>query len=320
MSSLSQRIGEALGIPFARLREAGGQHGVRHLTGTLADGREVFVKAAAGPDGEAAEAAAALAAEANGLRWLAGADGGPPVPQVIGLSAEFLVIELIGPQENPSPGAARRLGADLARMHAAGAPAFGAPWPGYIASLPLDNTPLRHAAASRDNTPPDSTRANREGPDWAAWYAERRLLPYLRLARDQRALPAAEARQVEAVVARIGELAGPPETPSRIHGDLWSGNVLWSAGRGWPIDPAAHGGHRETDLAMLALFGAPDLAEILRGYTETVPLAEGWRARVPLHQLHPLLVHVCLFGRGYAPQLNAAARAALAGRQGSHPA
>ncbi|TVZ04422.1 fructosamine kinase [Trebonia kvetii] len=311
MSSLSQRIGEALGIPFARLREAGGQHGVRHLTGTLADGRDVFVKAGASPDGESA---AAFAAEANGLRWLAGADGGPPVPQVIGVSAEFLVIELIGPQENPPPGAARRFGADLARLHAAGAPAFGAPWPGYIASLPLDNTPLD--STPLDSTPPDSARANREEPDWAAWYAERRLLPYLRRARDQRALPAAEARQVEAVIARIGELAGPPEKPSRIHGDLWSGNVLWSAGRGWPIDPAAHGGHRETDLAMLALFGAPDLAEILRGYTETVPLAEGWRARVPLHQLHPLLVHVCLFGLGYAPQLNSAARAALAGRQG----
>jgi fructosamine-3-kinase len=298
MSSLPQRIGEALGTRFAGLREAGGQHGVRHLTGALADGREVFVKAAAGPG---SEAAVAFAAEANGLRWLAGADGGPPVPQVIGVSAEFLVIELIGPQENPSPGAGRRLGADLARMHAAGAPAFGAPWPGYIGSLPLDNTPLY-------NTPLYNTPL-----DWAAWYAERRILPYLRRARDERALPAAATRQVEAVVARIGELAGPPELPSRIHGDLWSGNVLWSGGRGWPIDPAAHGGHRETDLAMLALFGAPHLGEIRRGYTETVPLAEGWRARVPLHQLHPLLVHVCLFGGGYVSRLAEAARAALAG-------
>ena len=319
MSSLTQRIGEALGIRFAGLREAGGQHGVRHLTGTLADGREVFVKAAASPGDEAA---AAFAAEANGLRWLAGADGGPPVPQVIGVSAEFLVIELIGPLENPSPGVARRFGADLARMHAAGAPAFGAPWPGYIASLPLDNTPLDNMPLDNmplDNmppgsTPPGSNQARNGESDWAAWYAERRLLPYLRRARDVRALETAETRQLEAVIAMIGELAGPPEPPSRIHGDLWSGNVLWSAGRGWPIDPAAHGGHRETDLAMLALFGAPELAEILRGYAEAVPLAAGWRARVPLHQLHPLLMHVCLFGSGYAPQLIAAARAALAGR------
>jgi fructosamine-3-kinase len=79
------------------------------------------------------------------------------------------------------------------------------------------------------------------------------------------------------------------------------------------IDPAAHGGHRETDLAMLALFGAPHLAGILRGYAETAPLADGWRSRVPLHQLHPLLVHACLFGAGYAAQVTAAARAALKG-------
>jgi fructosamine-3-kinase len=88
--------------------------------------------------------------------------------------------------------------------------------------------------------------------------------------------------------------------------------VLWAGGRGWLIDPAAHGGHRETDLAMLALFGAPQEDQIMRGYTQTAPLADGWRERVPLHQLHPLLVHACLFGASYASQVNAAARAALA--------
>ena len=87
---------------------------------------------------------------------------------------------------------------------------------------------------------------------------------------------------------------------------------MWSQGRGWLIDPAAHGGHRETDLAMLALFGAPNLEHIIRAYTETAPLADGWRTRVQLHQLHPLLVHVCLFGVGYRDSALAAARAALA--------
>ncbi len=116
---------------------------------------------------------------------------------------------------------------------------------------------------------------------------------------------------MEAVIGRIRELAGPPEPPSRVHGDLWAGNVLWPGGRGALIDPAAHGGHRETDLAMLALFGAPYLDEILRTYDATVPLADGWRSRVPLHQLHPLLVHACLFGADYVPQVTAAARQAL---------
>ncbi|HEX7162197.1 MAG TPA: fructosamine kinase family protein [Trebonia sp.] len=292
MPPLSERISDLLGVQVTRTRDVGGQHGYRHVVGTLADGRPVFVKAAS-----SAADAAAFAAEANGLRWLAAADGGPAVPQVLGVAPDFLVIGLLAPLERTTPEAARRFGASLARMHAAGAPSFGAPWPGYIASLPLDNTAL-------DNTAPGQA-------DWASWYAERRLLPYLRRAHDDGVLSRAEVSPVESVIGRIGELAGPPESPSRIHGDLWSGNVLWSGGRGWLIDPAAHGGHRETDLAMLALFGAPHLDEILHGYTDTAPLADGWRSRVPLHQLHPLLVHVCLFGGGYTAQLAAAARAAL---------
>jgi len=87
--------------------------------------------------------------------------------------------------------------------------------------------------------------------------------------------------------------------------------VLWSGGRGWLIDPAAHGGHRETDLAMLALFGAPYLARTIAGYEEVRPLAAGWRDRVPLHQLHPLLVHVCLFGGSYRAAALDASRAVL---------
>ena len=88
--------------------------------------------------------------------------------------------------------------------------------------------------------------------------------------------------------------------------------MLWSGGRGWLIDPAAHGGHRETDLAMLALFGAPYLDRVIACYQEVRPLAAGWRERVPLHQLHPLLVHACLFGASYREEVRSAARAALA--------
>jgi fructosamine-3-kinase len=300
----AERIRRLLDVPVTRLSVAGAQHGYDHLTATLADGRAVFVKAAPGPvqastvqastvQASTVQAstvqAAAFAAEANGLRWLAQARA-VAVPQVLGVAEDLLVIELL-PARRPTAEAAAGFGAGLARLHAAGADAFGAPWPGFIASLALDNTP---------------------GQEWGEWYAERRLVPYLRKARDDGSLSAADVSLMEAVAARTGELGGPPEPPSRIHGDLWSGNVLWSGARGWLIDPAAHGGHRETDLAMLALFGAPHLDVILREYEQVMPLADGWRARVPLHQLHPLLVHVCLFGASYAAQLRAAARAALA--------
>ena len=268
------------------VRGGGRRHGYAHLIVTLADGRQAFVKAVA--DGATGDAAA-IGAEANGLRWLA-EPGAARVPTLLAADDTLLVSELVPPGE-PTPESARRFGASLASLHAAGAPSFGAPWPGYIAALPLDN--------------------EQTGGGWPSWYAHRRLLPYLRRARDNGALSSSDAAPIEAVIERIDDLSGPAEPPSRIHGDLWNGNVLWSGDDGWLIDPAAHGGHRETDLAMLALFGAPFLDRILRAYADVAPLADGWRGRVPLHQLHPLLVHACLFGSGYAAEAREAALAAL---------
>ena len=290
-------------------RGLGGQHGVRHVRATLADGRAVFAKlapAAAAKDGAqdagAGNAGAGNAgagedesggpgfeAEARGLRWLREA-GAAPVPEVAAWDEATLVISWVG-EEGPAAAAAEQFGRDLARLHGAGAEAFGAPWPGVIAGLPLPND---------------------AGDSWPEWYAARRLLPFARRAADAGLLDARDVRLVETVADRVAGLAGPAEPPSRIHGDCWSGNVLWSGGRGWLIDPAAHGGHRETDLAMLALFGAPFLDRILASYQEVAPLSAGWRDRIPLHQLHPLLVHVCLFGAAYRAAAADAARAALA--------
>lgn len=98
------------------------------------------------------------------------------------------------------------------------------------------------------------------------------------------------------------------DPPARLHGDLWAGNVLWTAKGATLIDPAAHGGHRETDLAMLALFGAPHLERIIAAYREAHPLADGWPTRVALHQLHPVMLHAVLFGGGYAAQALTIAR------------
>jgi fructosamine-3-kinase len=248
----------------------------------LVDGRTVVVKE--GPE---------VAAEAAGLRWLAVPDG-PPVPEVLGCAGNRLVTTYV-PGVRPSAPAAAELGRRLAALHAAGAPAFGAG--------PPDASP--HAWIGR------APMANVPDAAWAPWYAEHRVVPYLRMARDAGDLTVAEAAVVEQVCAHLPELAGPPEPPARLHGDLWSGNVLWAPDGAWLIDPAAHGGHRETDLAMLALFGCPYLETVLAAYDDAAPLAPGGADRVPLHQLFPLLVHVALFGRGYAGQAVAAARAAL---------
>jgi fructosamine-3-kinase len=251
----------------------------------LGDGRTVVAKR-----GEAGQ----VLAEAAGLRWLRVADG-PPVPQVHGHDKQWLVTEYV-PTGRLDGAAAERLGRQLAALHAAGAPAFGAAPPGgpqqaWIGAAPMANVPAAQ---------------------WPQWYAEHRVLRYLRIAVDRGALDSAGATAIQRTCDRIGELAGPAEAPARLHGDLWSGNVHVGAdGQTWLLDPAAHGGHRETDLAMLALFGYPHLERVLAGYTDVTPLAPGWRQRVPLHQLFPLLVHAVLFGGGYGARAAAAARAAL---------
>jgi fructosamine-3-kinase len=131
------------------------------------------------------------------------------------------------------------------------------------------------------------------------FYATQRLLPLARLAGDAAALPPSTIRRLEAGADRLAELGGDAEPPSRLHGDLWAGNRLIDAGgRSWLIDPAAHGGHREFDLAMMRLFGGfgPDC---FAAYAQEYPLNDGWEARVPLHQLAPLVVHAIKFGGGY---------------------
>jgi fructosamine-3-kinase len=229
-----------------------------------------------------------FAAEAAGLRWL-DVPGGPRVARVLDVGPAHLDLERLSPAR-PTPAGARAFGRALAVLHDAGTPAFGALPPGVEAGFfgPVDD-PLPMAAGAWD--------------DWPAFYAEARLRPVVEQGRERGMLTADDAALVEAVCARLPRIAGASagDPPARLHGDLWSGNVLWCP-EAVLIDPAAHGGHRETDLAMLALFGAPHLDEVLAGYGEVHPLSPGWRERVGLHQLYPLAVHAVLFGGGYVGQ------------------
>ena len=223
------------------------------------------------------------ATEAAGLAWLAGA-GGVRVPEVVAIGDAFLALRWIDAGRLDAAGE-EELGRGLAAIHAAGARGFGAPPPGALYEG-LRLGPLELAPAIAD--------------DWPALYGEHRLAPLLRMAAERGAIDAGGRAAVERVIDRLPELAGPPEPPARLHGDLWSGNVLWDRqGRAWLIDPAAYGGHREVDLAMLQLFGSPG-PHFFTAYQERHPLAPGHEDRVPLYQLFPLLVHAALFGGGYA--------------------
>jgi len=244
---------------------------------------EPFVKRAAdAPDGF-------FRSEAAGLGWLAESQT-VRVPRVLSVDRTHISMTRVHVGE-PRPDAAERFGRALASLHASGSDGFGAPWPGYIGPLPMDNG---------------------GGDDWASFYQERRVLPFLEQALGRGAIDPAGGEAVRAVLALAPHLPGAGEPPRRIHGDLWSGNVLWATdGEVWLIDPAAHGGHRETDLAMLALFGVPFFERIMGSYLECAPLAPGWRDRAPVHQLHPLLVHAVLFGGGYGHRAGASARETL---------
>jgi fructosamine-3-kinase len=264
---------------------------VHPLTGTvaqvrLASGATVVAKRGTG--------AGMVAAEAASLRWLADTDT-IGLPAILGQDVNWLVLKRIE-AGRPSVAAAEEFGRRLAALHASGATAFGQP-------PPDGRTDAWIGMAAMVNVPE---------PSWPEWYAEYRITPYLR--RCAGTLSKADVAVIDRVTHQIQQLAGPAEPPARLHGDLWNGNVVWGAdGHAWLIDPAAHGGHRETDLAMLTLFGCPHLDRVLAAYREVAPLADGWAARVPLHQLFPLLVHTELFGGGYAAQVVAAARNALRG-------
>jgi fructosamine-3-kinase len=247
---------------------------------------------------EPAAPAGFFEAEAAGLRWLAEATdaGGARVVAVIDVAPGRIELERVG-KARPSAQAARAFGAALARTHDAGAEAFGAPpagWsgPGFIGKRPQ---PYAHEAS------------------WGAFYARDRVLPFLGIAQQAGSVTDAEARDIREACARIaGGAFDDGEPPARIHGDLWNGNLLWDESGGVLIDPAAHGGRRETDLAMLELFGAPYLDEIVAGYERVHPLRPGRRERMPLHQLHPLAVHAAGYGRAFGAEFAAAARAVLA--------
>ncbi|WP_291313390.1 fructosamine kinase family protein [Corynebacterium sp. UBA2622] len=246
---------------------------------------ETFTKKGSAPQAAAAEAAY--------LRWLR--EGSEAVVEVYSLddASNTLTIERVD-TTRPTPGAARRAGRELAAIHRMGARAFGAPADGW-------DGPNFIGRARQECTP--TAR-------WADFYVHQRVLPFAEKAREAGNLGGAEWDVVKRACDAL--LAEDEDAPlARIHGDLWSGNLLFSAEGPRFIDPAAHGGHPLTDIAMLELFGAPHLRSIVEGYGEVGDLGQGWERRIPIHQLHPLAVHAYTHGPSYGSALARAAEESL---------
>jgi fructosamine-3-kinase len=234
-------------------------------------------------------------AEAAGLAWLAQA-GGVRVARVLGVAPGRIALERVS-EGRADAASAAAFGEALARTHDAGASAFGAPPPGWTGPVFI--------GSRRQPCEP--------APTWGAFYAEQRVRPFLAPAVAAGNLTARDADDVERVCDLVATgVFDDGEGPARLHGDLWTGNVLWSPEGVVLIDPAAHGGHRETDLAMLELFGCPHLDTVRAAYGARHPLVPGWQDRVPLHQLHPLAVHAAGHGPAYGAALARAARQTLA--------
>jgi len=250
---------------------------------TLADGRAIFVKWNRGADGDF------FSAEAHGLRTLAAA-GAVRVPEVyaVGEAPAFLAMEWIDTERGyASDDFAETLGRQLALLHRATAGQHGLDADNYIGSLPQSNTP---------------------SASWVAFFRDRRIGAQMDIARQRGRLP----KEREALLTRLQSwldvfLDDQVIRPSLLHGDLWSGNYMITRdGQPVVIDPAAYYGHREVDLAMTELFGGFP-PRFYAADNAVYPL-DGYEQRRGLYQLYPLLVHMNLFGGGYAARVDAIAR------------
>lgn len=241
--------------------------------------------------------------EAKGLLWLKEAEksGGPRVVHVAGWGKDYLDIERIS-SASATAQAAYNFGRSLAHMHDMGADYFGqAPrdYDGDCYFGPLQD-PVVMDVGQWDNV--------------VDYYASGRLIPMVELGKRRGILTNSDIDLTEELCAALPKLLDPAQEdkPARIHGDLWSGNVMWTniASDGSSledneavlIDPAAHGGHREEDLSMLSLFGMSYMGEILRGYETVHPLKKGFENRRVLWQLYPIAGHCVFFGGGYVSQ------------------
>lgn len=244
--------------------------------------------------------------EGKGLEWLgeATAQGGPRVVKVYGWGDDHLDIERVQ-AFSPTPQAARRFGAALAHMHDTGAAYFGSAPDGYDGTC--------YFGPLQDPVPMDTGAWT----DPATYLAEGRLRPMVQLGIERGTLRDMDMDLTNEVIDALPELLGRAgaDRPARVHGDLWSGNVMWTADRGDVeavlIDPAAHGGHREEDLAMLHLFGMSYLSEITDGYQSVHPLKAGYEERTTLWQLYPIAGHCVFFGGGYVSEYRQMCRSLL---------
>lgn len=263
----------ALGVPVVRRTSLHGGCIAEVARLDLHDGRSVVEKRARAGD------ATDLSLEGWMLRYLA-EHSVLPVPEVLAAAPDRLVMSYVphdvgGPSREAEIDAADK----LAALHAIRAERFGLERDTLIGPLP---------------------QPNGEMASWIEFFRERRLLSMTRRADAAGRLPAGFAARLDRLAGKLDEFLEEPSAPALLHGDAWSGNLLFRGERiAAFVDPAVYYGHPEIELAFTRLFG-PFGETFYAAYAERAGIAPGFfEVRAALYNVYPLLVHVHLFGSGY---------------------
>ncbi len=274
-AAIGSDMGSLTGIDAAT-EIAGGS--ISHALVVESGERRYFVKL------NDAQGAEMFAAEADGLNALARCNA-LRVPRVVAHGSSgrqaYLVLEYLPLHALCERAQGAAAGYALAALHRIQGPQHGWHRDNFIGSTPQSNT--EHRA-------------------WPFFFARRRLLPQLELAKrhpEHGQLISSGQRLAEKLAALFVD--HQPQ-PSLLHGDLWHGNAATDdAGMLTLYDPAVYFGDREADLAMSELFGGfPD--SFYAGYRESWPLADGFEQRKTLYNLYHVLNHLNLFGSAYLHQ------------------
>jgi protein-ribulosamine 3-kinase len=219
--------------------------------------------------------------EANGLNELKKANA-IRVPDVIMVDKNFILLENIS-SSGKTGNFYAQFGERFAMLHKYTNDMHGFRENNYIGSNPQLNLPSKS--------------------EWKDFYWENRILFQYKLCEKNGYATAELKKEIAALENKLDSiLAGSENTPSLLHGDLWSGNyIVDEKGEACLIDPAVYYGNREADLAMTKLFGG-FTNEFYKSYLSAYPLPEGWEYRENLYKLYHILNHLNLFGTGYYSQ------------------